>query len=346
MKRRATIRDIARQSGFSRSTVSLVLNDSPHVSEETRSKILEVMRQLDYHPSSAARTLAGRKPHTIGVVFPKVSSCFSDCYFADALAGIADAVSERHYQLLLEFATPSYKRHGAFLESFKAKRVEGFLYVGAWDSDTYIREVASGGCPVVLVNSRMEGVPSVLADNASGAYRVIEHLVTLGHKRIGVITSPMNVTTSQDRLDGYRKALSDYGVMPPDELFVAGDFSELGGDAAADILLDRCPEITAIAAANDMMAIGAMNALRSRGYRVPEDVSVVGADDIRLAKYVQPALTTVRTPIQHIGQQAARWLLNMIAGEESGFVEEVVPTDLVVRRSTAPERIVAPLVNL
>lgn len=343
---KVTIRDIARVSGFSRSTVSLVLNNSPHVSQDTRQRILQVINELDYHPSSAARTLAGRHPRTVGIVFPKVSHCFSDCYFSEALAGIADALLEHQYQMLVEFATPAYKQGTGYLDSFKANRVVGMLYVGAWDDDLYIREVKRAGCPVVLVNSRLEGVPSVVANNTSGAYRAVEHLVSLGHKRIGIISSPGNVTTSQDRLRGYKDALRDYGLLPPPELIVEGDFTEQSGSTAAQVLLDREPNLTAMLVANDMMAIGALGAVRSRGRRVPEDLSIVGADDIRLASYVQPPLTTIRQPIFQIGQLALEQLLAMINGEQPEKLDLVVPTEFIARRSTAPVRITAQLVTL
>lgn len=336
---RVTIRDIARLSGFSRSTVSLVLNNSPHVSSDTRARILDVIGQLDYHPSSAARTLAGRRPRTIGVVFPKVSQCFSDCYFSEALAGIADGLLEHQYQCLLEFATETYKQDHNFLTTFKAKRVDGMLYVGAWDEDLYINQVRWAGCPVVLVNSRLDDLPCVVANNASSAYRAVEHLVSLGHRRIGIVSSPGNVTTSQDRMRGYVEALRDYGLMPPDDRIVEGDFSEESGACAMRQLLERDADVTAMLVANDMMAIGAIGAARASGLRVPEELSVVGADDIRLASYTRPALTTIRQPIYQIGRLAAQQVLAMIAGGPLEKNDIVVPTELVVRQSTAPVRV-------
>jgi LacI family transcriptional regulator len=333
-KTNKTIRDIARLSGFSRSTVSLVLNDSPRISEATRKKVMEVMGKVGYQPNVLARRLAERKSMMIGVIIPQTFHTLSDLYFSEAISGISDVLMNSGYKLLMQLAIPEFKVQKKYVNLFTEKYIDGLLIIGSLMDDEMVKVLRDLGHPIFLVNSTFEGVSSVIADNQSGASQAVDHLVRLGHKNIGIIKGLENVTSGADRSIGFAKAMHRHHLPIRDEWVAYGTFSEESGYVCMQQILGQRVHPTAMFIASDMMAIGATRAIRQHGLKVPEDIAIVGGDDIKLAAYVEPSLTTIRQDMYEIGALATSELISMIQKETSGTpVQKIVPTQLIVRKS-------------
>jgi LacI family transcriptional regulator len=248
--------------------------------------------------------------------------------------------------MLIEMATEEYVREENHLKLFKEGRIDGMLLVGTLTTDTYIQDLARL-YPLMFVNSRLEGLSSVVADNFQGARKMVAHLVELGHCRIGFIAGIEVTTVGEDRSRGFRDAMREGGLPLNDSWIRGGNFSEASGYEAGRAILSTNPRPSAIFAANDMMAIGCLMAARDAGLSVPRDLTVVGADDVILASYIKPSLTTLRQPMHEIGRLATETLMDMPPrrsdprGSEGGdpprrVVEQVIPTELVIRDSSAP----------
>lgn len=356
--RKLTIRDIARLSGVSRSTVSLVLNHDSRISEETKKRVQAVIRHSGYEPNAMARGLARRRAGMVAVVVPRTSShVFSDYYFSEAISGIGDVLAARGYRMLIEMATEQFVREETYHKIFREGQVDGMLLVGTLTTDEFVRELGAL-FNVVLVNSTFEDLPSVYADNYQGAREMMDHLVGLGHRRIGFIGGLDITTVGYDRNRAYRDGVEAAGIERDDRLVAWGNFSEESGHLAARELLGRSPRPSALFAANDMMAIGCLRAAEELGLRVPQDLTVAGADDVSLASYVRPGLTTIRQPMYDIGRLATEVLLyeaEVLARREGRGQpasrpqpapapspatdpprHRLMPTSLVVRDSSAP----------
>lgn len=329
----ATIRDVAREAGVSVATVSRVLNNSGPVRDETRVRITEVARRLHYAPNSAARSLSTRTTHTIGVVLPDLHGEF----FSEVIRGIDQVVQAEGWHLLVSSSHAERSAVEAALQAMRG-RVDGLLVMSP-DLDV---EALSANLPerlpVVLMNCGAGGGPydSLNIDNYSGAHAMIAHLVALGHRRIALLEGPERNLDARERLRGALSALAEAGLDSAAVLRFRGDFSEASGHAAALRLLEARERPTALFAANDSMAIGALSALRERGIAVPADISVAGFDDIPIARYVSPQLTTVRVSIPMLGERATKRLFEVLrCGEGRQRVQELLPTELVVRSSCA-----------
>lgn len=355
--RKLTIRDIARLSGVSRSTVSLVLNNDTRISDDTKKRVQAVIRRSGYEPNAMARGLARRRAGMVAVVVPRTSShVFSDYYFSEAISGIGDLLAARGYRMLIEMATEQFVREETYHKIFREGQVDGMLLIGTLTTDEFVRELGSL-FNVVLVNSTFEDLPSVYADNYQGAREMMNHLAGLGHRRIGYIGGLDITTVGFDRNRAYRDGVVAAGADQDDRLVAWGNFSEESGYLAARELLDRRPRPTAVFAANDMMAIGCLRAAEEVGLRVPQDLTVTGADDVSLASYVRPRLTTIRQPMYEIGRLATQSLLHeaeAVARREGRGQpasrpqppsasltadlprHRLMPTSLVVRDSSTP----------
>ncbi len=329
-----TIRDIARLSGFSRSTVSLVLNGDSRIRSSTRERVWEVIERVGYEPNCMARSLARRRSMIVAVVVPKVAAhVFSDYYFSESISGISDTLSSRGYRMIIERVTDAFLEEATYLRLFRERQIDGMLLVGTLDSDGYVDEVLSGGNKAVLVNSWRPGCSCVVADNFSGARQLVAHLCSFGHSDIGFIGGLNSTTVGLRRDEGYRQGLADCGLKFAPEYVQYGDFSEQSGYEATGKLLARRARPTAIFACNDMMAIGCMKRAEEMGISVPGELAVVGADDIALCSYVRPRLTTLRQPMFDIGKRATELLLSGLTGTCEWPNEKMVPTTLVVRES-------------
>ncbi len=340
-KKRVTAKDVAQLAGVSRTTVSLVLNNAPnvHISPETRRRVLEAARQLNYHPHAAARSLVSQRSMTLGLVLcQSPEQVFADPFLPQVLQGINYVAQAAGYRILLETMTnPEDDGYAALaLEN----RIDGFILSGPRSDDSALRALYEDRFPIVLLGRLPDvSIPFVDVDNVHAAYGAVSHLIHLGHTRIGMITNgPLHYTASADRLEGYRRALADHGLEYDDALVVFGAFREESGQVAMDRLLALDDPPTAVFAASDAIALGALVSLRRQGLRVPDDVALVGFDDIPLAAYVNPPLTTVRLPARQLGEEAARLLIALVEGRPVETTEILLETTLIVRESCGSRR--------
>lgn len=330
--KRYTIRDIAEMAGVSRSTVSLALNDSDKINPKTKARVMEIVERVGYRPSAIARSLVRQRAGVICVILPQIGHVVSDFYFSESLSGILDVVTAHGYHLVVEMATPEFKEKRKALGLYRQRVMDGVLCVGNLTTDTYLLELAEAGCPVVLVNSTMGDLPHVIGANREAAYEAVRHLARLGHTRIGHIRGSEFVTTAIHRTEGYLRAVEELGLERSDELLAQGYFDRESGYMATRWLLSHARRPTAIYSVNDMMAIGAMDAIREAGLRIPEDVALLGGDDILLAQYVTPQLSTIRQNMYWIGQLACERLFALVDGKPYEGPTQV-GLELVIRES-------------
>ncbi len=327
------LEQIAKLSGVSRSTVSRVINNDPNVSEGTREKVLQIVKRVNYTPNAAARGLAAGRTHVLGLVIPMgVAALFTDPYFPILIQGVSSACNAREYSVMLWLAEPEYERR-QIRQIMYSGLVDGVIVSSMLLNDSLVQALIDGDLPFMLVGRHPTEarVNYVDADNIGGAREAVTHLLRLGRSRVATITGPQNMIAGSDRLAGYQAALRDRAVMLDPSLIVEGDFTEAGGYRAMQQLLARRPD--AVFAASDMMAIGAIRALREASLRVPEDVAVVGFDDVPQVARLVPPLTTVRQPIYRLGATTVDSLLDLIEYPDSPPRRIVLPTELVVRAS-------------
>lgn len=330
-----SIKDVAREVGVSTATVSRALRGLPRVSEETRLRVVSVAERLDYVASPQAASLASGQTRAVGVIVPFVTRWF----YGSVVHGAEELLREAGYDLLLyNLAGDHEARHRVFRTHLLRKRVDAVMVLSLSPTEEEIASLARLDRPVAIVGARVPGWSSVRIDDVVTAEIAVQHLVDLGHRRIGYVggslENQLDFAAPLDRLTGYRSALAAAGLRLDPAWEVASDFTVRGGLAATRHLLEASPRPTAIFAASDEMAIGAVHAVREVGLRVPDDVSVVGIDDHEMAEFFE--LTTVAQPVHEQGRLAARLLLQAI---ERGSAHEpaalTVPTRLVVRRTTA-----------
>jgi LacI family transcriptional regulator len=331
----ATIRDVAREAGVSVATVSRAFNNSGPVREETRRRIEEVALRLRYSPNSAARSLSTRQTEVIGVLLPDLYGEF----FSEVIRGIDQWVQREGWHLLVSSSHDERSDIEAALRAMRG-RVDGLLVMSPDLDARALSENLPANLPVVLLNCEVDGraYDSLNIDNYGGAVAVTRYLLDRGHRRIGAITGLPRNHDARERLRGVRAALATAGLPLEPGLMIQGDFSEASGYRAARALVEGGRLPTAIVAGNDSMAIGALSALAESGVRVPEDVALVGFDDIPTAQYVAPPLTTVRVAISELGGRAAARLLESLSQPAAWEpVQQLLPTELVIRRSCGAE---------
>ena len=327
-----TIKQVARRAGVSTATVSRVLNGSAPVREETRSRVLEAARRLDYVPDQAARSLITRRTRTIGVILPEVHGA----YFSEVVRG-ADAVARQAgYHLLLSGFHSDERDLASILRTTRG-RVDGLIVMLPHAGGRPLASWAGEPVPVVFLNAGDDGTAHdvIRIDNAGGARQVLEHLWSLGHRRLAVVTGPAGNIDAAERLRGFRKAFEERGGDPRDLVEVAGDFSEQSGHAAGASIVALEPRPTAVFATNDSMAVGVLAAADESGVEVPEALSLVGFDDIPMARYLNPPLTSVAACMAEVGQRAVQRLLSVVGTAGLDAFVDVLPARLVVRASTA-----------
>jgi len=336
--RRATIRDVATLAAVSHQTVSRVINGQTSVAEPTRRRVLEAIAELGYVPSPMARGLISNRTHTLGMVTADVS----DGFFARAVAGAEIAARRRNYYLIVGSVeeSPDDEEGTGYLRLMLERRVEGLILArpGVVFEGEHLEGAASAGIPLVSIGStELPGFTSVDVDNRRGGFDATKHLLELGHRSIATIVGPRDWPSADARLAGYHDALREAGSAETAELVEHGaDWGLECGHAATERLLARGRKFTAIFAHSDLIALGAIRRLRLEGLSVPEDVSVVGYDDVPIAAYVDPPLTTVHQPMREVGELAAGLILDRIAGSERDDGPNLLPARLVVRQSTAP----------
>jgi len=337
MVKRVTSKEVAELAGVSRTTVSFVLNDvlGMRISEDTRQRVLDAARQLGYHPNVSARRLVTGKTSILAYVERQSAErAFADAILPQVLRGVYDAASENGYEVLL---APIPLRSGIDRCEYllRGGHVDGIILSGPRSDDDGLRDLLTGDFPIVLQGQWPDvNVASVDIDNKSAAQIAVRHLINLGHTRIGVLLhAPLVFTAASARLQGCQAALQEAGLPFSPSQMAAADFSPSSGEAAMNALLDRNLDLSAVFATSDTVAIGAMQAVKSRGYRIPQDVAVVGFDDIPMSVYHEPPLTTMRLPAYGIGWAAADLLTRMIDGCDTAPSTDLLETELIVRSS-------------
>ena len=327
------MKDVARVAGVSISTVSRVLTGSPLVNEETRVRVQRAMDELDYRPNRVARRLRRdtARASLIGLIVPDIQNPF----FAELVRGVESVAQQHGYMLFLGNSDEDPAQERRYLDLMRAESVDGLILPASSDSAQVVAALGRQGIPVVCVDRRLPRVAldTVIADNVHGAYEAIAHLLRIGHRRIGYIGGRPQLSTSQERLEGYRLALQEHGLAFDASLVREGDSRQAGGRALAGELLrlDRPP--TALFVGNNLMTLGALETIHLLGLRIPEEIAIVSYDDIPWALALDPPLTAVRQPGHEIGRRAAELLLQRIADPKRSTTLLVLQPELVVRQS-------------
>jgi LacI family repressor for deo operon, udp, cdd, tsx, nupC, and nupG len=333
---RATIYDVARLAGVSTSTVSRMLNGKGQFAPVTRLAVDQAVERLHYRPNTIARSLRTKSTQTIAFLLPDIP----DPFFVSLISGIQRYAQERDYAILLCVTQGDAEREEQYLSLLHAKQVDGVLVDGLVLPPGRIARFVEDGFPMVCLDRDVDSpsVPLVQVDNRLGGRRATEHLLSLGHRRIAHLSGaePERLRHSQERLAGYQEALSHASLAVDPRLVVAGDFTEEGGHRATRALLASGAPFSAIFAANDLSAIGAIRAIFESGRSVPEDVSVVGFDDIHISAFVRPQLTTMQQPAAEIARRATEILISMIQGRRVRDRRHLLEPQLIVRTSSAP----------
>lgn len=329
-----TIEDVAQRAGVSAATVSHVINGTRFVREETRARVVAAMEALGYRPNALARSLRRNTTHTLGVIVPDNSSHF----FAEMAHSIEEESWRREYSVMLCNSQGDAEKEAAYIEVLLQRHVDGVVLVAAGESHEHLHRLVARRIPVVAIGYAIPEleIDAVLVGNVHGGLLATQHLLNLGHRHIACITGPAGAIPSLDRVAGYRQALSEGQAELYEPWIVEGDFSFESGYQAAQRLLALPERPTAIFACNDSMAIGAMLAVSEAGLRVPDDLSVVGFDNISIAAYTNPRLTTVEQPHRQMAAVAAALLAERIADWNRPAQRVLVDTTLIVRSSSAP----------
>jgi len=334
----ASLTEIANVAGVSVATVSRVLSGSDHpVSDATRERVNRAAEVLGFHPNMLARALVTNRSNTMAVIVHDIS----DPYFAEIVRGLEDSAHEHRYQLFISSSDREPDRELAYVRAFLSHRVDAIIFAGGGFHDaTYGAALDALLAPfeasnaVVRLSPSDDERPFLAPDNEGGAAQMTRHLLELGHRVIGFIDGPPDFPPSAERADGYEAALREAGLALDPELIESGHFTEEGGAAAAATLLARRPDITALFAANDLMAFGALRELQRREIDVPGRVSVAGFDDVRMASHLHPSLTTVRVPMYELGQQAFFLATKILTGDRPEARR--IDVSLQLRESTGP----------
>ncbi|MEJ8847927.1 LacI family DNA-binding transcriptional regulator [Variovorax rhizosphaerae] len=331
----ATIKDVARQAGVSVTTVSHVVNKTRFVSDKGRARVEQAIRELGYVPSAVARSLQRSATATLGMLIPNSSNP----YFAEIVRGIEDRCFGAGYNLILCNTDDEPLRQCKVLQVLAERRVDGLIVVSSGEDPALPGMLSGLRVPAVMVDREIDTLPCDLVETAHmhGALLAVQHLTTLGHRRIACISGPAGVVTADQRVEGWRMALAGLGV-PSAGLLFAGDFTSESGYAAMHAVLRMEPRPSAVFVANDLMAIGALCAAHECGVAVPDDISLVGFDDIELAHFTCPPLTTVAQPKLRIATMAVDMLLERIEGRRQSPRKVMLQPELRVRASTAPYR--------
>lgn len=327
------LEDIARLAGVSPMTVSRVLNAKPGVSDATRQKVMAAVQEMGYVPNPNARALAGNTTRVLGMLVPD----FTTEYISEIARGAGLAASSAGYELVLYTNAHQPNHINRHVTSLTRGLIDGLMVVLNDISDQQLEALQQTGIKLAIIDHRhnVPQIPSVLADNYHGARRMMDHLFSLGHRKIAFITGRLDTVASLERLRGYQEAMKIQGLPLKDEWIRPGDFLQPSGFNATLELLQHPDPPTAVFAANDSMALGAMDAARRLGLDVPTDISIAGFDDVPRASIVHPTLTTIRQPLQEMGATATRMVISMLSDLEITATQYELKTELMVRQSTA-----------
>jgi LacI family transcriptional regulator len=330
---KVTIVEVAAEAGVSFGTVSRVINNDIHVKPETRERVLETMERLHFVANRQARSLAGGKSNIIGMLVPDMGTG----YIGEIIRGIDSELGVAGYDMMLYTTHRTAAKEASYVANLAQNMVDGLLLVLPRNPADYTGALTRRKFPFVLIDHQGTGkdCPAVGATNWQGAYNATDYLIKLGHKRIGFITGWLDLGAAVDRLEGYKTALRTNHISFDPELVYEGTFDQPDGYTGTKRFLELGNPPTAIFASNDVMAMAAMDAVRERGLRAPEDISILGFDDIPQASRVRPALTTVRQPLEQMGRVATQMLLEILKHPDNKPDRIELPTELIIRDSTA-----------
>lgn len=333
--KQASIKDIAKLAGVSHSTVSRALRHSPLVNPETAKAIRRIAEKCGYRVNAVALGLVKRRTQTVGVAVTTIA----DPFVAGVVAGIEDAAQESGFSVFLANSHAAAAREVSVVRSFEERRVDGIIVTSSRVGALYVPLLERLRVPIVLLNNQYPGEfsHSVMIDNVRASFDATWHLVELGHRRIAYLGDRHGRQSDAERLTGYRKALREGRLPQPRDLVVHGDGKPEGAGPAIAKLLALPEPPTAVFCYNDMSALGAIRSIRGAGRRVPEDISIVGFDDLFFSQYIEPPLTTIRQPMRQMGRMAMETLLHLLAKRGAAHSRKV-PGELIVRESAAPPR--------
>ncbi len=328
---RVTIKEVAQAAGVSTATVSRVLNKIDRVDKETRRRVEEAAKELSYVPNALGRSLSTRRTEALGMLLPDLYGEF----FSDLIRGADETAQQHRFHLLLSSAHNNREKIATTLQMLRG-RFDGVVIMSPHIDAQMLNANLPKNLPVVLLNCRIQDdvFDSINIDNVGGTRQMMRHLLEHGHKQIAIIKGTDNNLDAEERLAGYYQALRDAGLSPSEDMIIRGNFSDESGYEAARRILTLAPRPRAIFASNDAMAIGALSALREMGVPVPQEIALVGFDDVPIARYLSPALTSVHVPISDLGAMAINKLLQVIRKKNDDRHEHVLlPTTLAIRES-------------
>lgn len=330
----ADIKQVAERAGVSIATVSHVVNSTRFVSDTTKTKVQQAMKELDYQPNSLASSLRSQKTNTIGLIVPILPSDTSNFFFMTVAQGIQNELRKNGYHLLLSTnTTEDIEDEKEQIRLFNSKRIDGLIIAPIAEEMSYLNDLVSK-YPVVFIDRRTSGYEAdcILADGFGGSYQAVKTLIEKGHRKIGLITGGLGITTSDERLNGYRKALADNQIpYDPTMVKVARSTFESGYDSTQEMLAEH--DVTALFITNNVLTMGAMGYLQENHIRIPEDLAVIGFDDYDWTRITSPPLTVIRQPSYELGEQAAKVLLSRINNKTQEFKNYCLDTTLVMRGS-------------
>jgi LacI family transcriptional regulator len=326
-----TLKMVAERAGVSVNTASRAINNKPDISKETKKRILQIAKELGYIRNAAAVALRTKKTGTIGAVIADNRNPF----YAEVLNGIEEAAREKNYHIILANTQRDYQKEEEVINLLLAKRVDGLLITPVQDRDDDIKNLIDANIPFVVVGRDFENieVDAVYNDEVKGGFLATEYLIKKGHKKIASINGFLHKSPAKGRLEGYKKALKKYGIPFDDALVTVGDIDVKDGYERTKQLLEKGLNFTAIFAYNDMMAFGAMQAIKEKGLRIPEDIGLVGYDDIPFASLISPPLTTIRLKKQDLGVESVKLLLSRINGNRKKTKKVMLGVELQIRES-------------
>jgi len=337
----ATIKDVAKKAGVTIGTVSRVLNNKKWVSEECRKKVQATIKEMHYKPQAHARRLRQKHSKVWGILAPHHTKLIRSPFFADILGGIEEAAAEHGYRLLIHPLNETARAQLSYRSLLGDGSTDGMFVMNAWSTDVSIRELADANVPFVLVNGKITGgddFPYVGVDNRGGVRKALEHLIEMGHERIAMINGRMTTTNALERYQAYQEMLSEKKIELVSDWVAEGNYEENGGYEAAKKVFQGVRKPSALLCASDLMAMGAMRALKDMGLHVPDNVSVVGFDNMEEARYHEPSLTTVSFSGHEMGMLAAEKMMQMVDGEALTKNVSILQAELIVRDSTLTAR--------
>jgi len=329
-----TIKDIAKQAGVSTATVSHVINKTRFVSDVLQERVKNAIEDLDYQPNIMAGSLRSRRTKVVGLIVPDSSNPL----FAAFLRLVEQVSSSSNYNVLLCNSSYNFENELSCIRVIRSKKVDGLIIIPTTTNSDHINQLVENKLPVVVLHHIIPGckADSVIVNNFKGTYEATIHLINLGHKHIVYIDRPVSLPHSLERLNGYRKALEEHGIRQDDNVIQCSGFNYIDGSEAMKKLLKRKPDITAVLAFNDTIAMGAIRTINDHGLKVPDDISVVGFDDIELCSFITPRLTTIHFPKYKMAQATVDILLKRIEDSEiKKPIKKVLPLNLVIRESTS-----------